>query len=76
MAAGGDASTKNPFLLSKAEERAAAKKQSELRGELTVPRRYVFRPAINHDFSADMQTGLDPRDDTFGTREAGERLVP
>jgi phage gp16-like protein len=63
-------------LLSKAEERAAAKKQSELRGELTVPRRYVFLPPVNHGFPADPQTGMDSRDDTFGTRKTGERLVP
>lgn len=37
----GDTAAKNPFLLSKAEERAARKKQMELRDGLTVPRRYV-----------------------------------
>jgi len=35
----GDAAPKNPFLLSKAEEREAAKKQLQLQKELTVPRR-------------------------------------
>jgi hypothetical protein len=37
----GDTAAKNPFLLSKAEERAARKKQMELRDGLTIPRRYV-----------------------------------
>lgn len=42
----GDAPPKNPFLLSRAEEREAAKKQLRLQSELTVPRRYVFVPGL------------------------------
>jgi len=37
----GDGVPKNPFLLSRAEEREAAKKQLQLQSGLTVPRRYV-----------------------------------
>jgi hypothetical protein len=37
----GDGVPKNPYLLSRTEEREAAKKQLQLQSGLTVPRRYV-----------------------------------
>ena len=47
----GDGVPKNPFLLSRTEEREAAKKQLQLQSGLTVPRRYVASCASQNYFA-------------------------
>jgi hypothetical protein len=56
----GDGVPKNPYLLSRAEEREAAKKQLQLQSGLTVPRRYVA-PSVSESCFANTsdQHGLE-----------------